>query len=86
MMYLVVKACSDNSHFSCGCQISQRYTATTNIRRSRYATELLTVEHNNTHDHSSLMLEQQDFSPSDLSRLDAGSPLRLTKSINRRQG
>lgn len=88
MMYLVVKTCSEASYSSCGCQYNHRYSisasATTKVTRCThelYPPEEEEFRPSNTSEASILSIDQQDLTSSDLTRLDAGSPLRLTKSV-----
>lgn len=92
MMYLVLKTCSDLNHHSCGCQNNHFYPSTPDVvAKTRSIYQLTSMEKEQvgptaTYDTPTLTVNQQDLSFEDLSKLDSGSPLRLTKSITRRQG
>lgn len=89
MVYLVVKTCSAASHRSCGCQNNQRYSTVTNIlSRETRGTFQMQKDYDNqeTSEAPMLSIDHQNLSQSDLLKLDAGSPLRLTNSIDRHHG
>lgn len=86
MVYLVVKTCATTSHRSCGCQNNQRYSLVTNdLSRMTRGNHWI----QNERDISGIALssiDQQNLSYSDIEKLDMGSPLRLTKSVDHHQG
>lgn len=79
MMYLVVRTCNDDAPRSCGClQAETPRTSNDNLD-----------EHDKppTHDYIySKTSLQWDLGLSELSELNAGRPLRLTKSVLKQQG
>lgn len=87
MMYLIVKACSDHMHHSCGCQSDQEYLETSpippgsrqNLLADSNANIISSLDANTPIDHVALDRHE-------LRRLETGSPLRITRSMIRRQG
>lgn len=87
MMYLTIKICSEHSHRSCGCQTAQSYQETSNtVLETAYRGELESIESMDEPQINSLLIDKLTLSSIDLKRLDAGSPVRLTKSMIRRKG
>lgn len=86
MVYLVVKTCSATSHRSCGCQNNQRYSlVTSDLSRGTRGIRWMQKEIDNPEVLLS-SVDRQNLSYLDIQKLDAGSPLRLTKSANLHQG
>jgi hypothetical protein len=87
MMYLIVKACSDHMHHSCGCQSNQEYPGPSSMLSKSRQNQMADSDANLR---SSLDLgspiDQVDLNRHELHRLETGSPLRLTRSMIRRQG
>lgn len=86
MVYLVVKTCSATSHRSCGCQNNQRYSLVTNDLSRRTRNIRLIQKDVDDPGIVPSSVDQKNLSYLDIQKLDAGSPLRLTKSVDHRQG
>lgn len=87
MMYLVAKVCSENNHLSCGCLA---HSAKSQFSESNSSSTARMAKIFNQ-DYKGLRQENQfrsshELSHSDISKLNAGSPLRLIKSVEQRQG
>lgn len=85
MMYLIVKTCSDRVHHSCGCQSDQDYLEAPTVLSTAERSPSAYAQANNKGDTQSSM-SQVSLNQYELRRLETGSPLRLTRSMIRRQG
>lgn len=89
MMYLVVKTCINSNYLSCGCwekdRISFKNTFKHLIIKRKSSNDLEVNDFDNVNNNS-IFLKQEDLSANDLSKLDAGSPVHLSKSSLQRQG
>lgn len=88
MMYLVVKICSEHSHRSCGCHGNQRYSEAVLNESSipNAIQEFSFMKEDGDSFTPSFSIDHATISQNDVRRLEAGSPVRLIKSMIRRQG
>ncbi|RYE14567.1 MAG: hypothetical protein EOP45_19480 [Sphingobacteriaceae bacterium] len=81
MMYLIVKICINQSHYSCSCASTQRLVDP--------ASSILRVaQHNasNKSEVSNFIVDQVTLDHEAVDRLDSGSTLRLSKTMIKRPG
>lgn len=90
MMYLVAKICSENSHVSCGCLFGNIQSQFKELRSKPLRTTEIFLD-----DQAVTRGEIQSNRPSrsspglsisDLTKLNSGSPIRLTKSVDQHLG
>lgn len=87
MMYLVAKHCTETNQISCGCRYSHRsihidsaiHKLSSHFQESTDQLGASIIE-------NEAAIDRQDLSEQDLSKLEAGSPLRLTKHTIRHRG
>lgn len=80
MMYLIVKICTDHSHYSCGCIASQGLVdPPSSLETPKYSSPIKLEA-------SNLIVEQVTLSHNEIDRLDTGSPLRLSRPMIKRRG
>lgn len=88
-MYLVVKTCIETNYLSCGCLEKDRIYSSNTLKhlliKSKSSNEDQLIEFNNVNNNS-IMNKQEEMSANDFSKLDAGSPIRLSKTAQHRQG